>query len=240
MFPSFALILLPALGLVGCDGDYYYGGYQIYDHFPLDGQRSWEYANNDLSVTDHLEVRMLDTTVEQDGITVHEFQHFNDTTGDQILSVQWSSASTSGVQIHGYQTFDTGGGGGPGGGGDDTGGEDTGSAPPYPADLVSFDPPILFADSEMAPDESVESSGGGWDFTSTFESVDPCPNHWVGDEWETCLRIRIDDGDGDDTTGAPFAGTYWLVPRYGIAWQQTTGDTDTWVLVRAEWASDDD
>ena len=37
--------------------------------------------------------------------------------------------------------------------------------------------------------------------------------------------------------GAPFAGDYWLVPRYGVAWQQTSGDSDVWVLVKANWQS---
>ncbi len=220
--------MLASLALLGCSGSSYtYGGYKLYDHFPLDGKRSWEYASDDTSVDYKLEVVMSETTVMVDEIEVHEFQHFNSETGDQLLSVQWSSDSVYGILIHGYQTFAPGGGGG---GGSDTG--DTGGPAAMP-EAVSFDNPVTFADPQMAPGETVSTSAGGWDFESTFDAVEPCENHWVGDDWQECIKITLEGGD------APFAGEYWIVPRYGIAWQHTSDDSDKWVLVRAQWEATD-
>jgi hypothetical protein len=205
------LVSLVPLGLLACNPSYSYGGYKIFEHFPMDGHRSWEYASDDVSIEHKLEVRMNDEPIQVGDTLIHEFQHFNQATGEMLGAVQWSSDSVDGVMIHGYQTT------GPSG------------------EVVNFDDPVVFADASMAPDESVTSSAGGWDFTSTFESVEGCANHWVGDDWDSCLRFHLDDGDGDDATGAIFAGDYWLVPRYGIAWQATSGDSDTWVLVKADW-----
>ena len=119
--------------------------------------------------------------------------------------------------------------------GDDTGGDDTGGAM-GPAEAVVFDPPIQVGERDHLPQESIvtETTGGTW--TSTFESTEPCPNNWVaGDNTWDCLRFVLDDGDGDSTTGAKVAGTYWIAPRYGMSWFQLTGDADKWILNRAEW-----
>jgi hypothetical protein len=231
-----ATIALAALGLAGCSPTYGYGGYQIYDHFPLDGQRAWEYANDDISIDHKIEVRMSETTVMKGDTEVFEFQFYNQSTGDKFMAVNWSSDGIDGIQIHGYQTWaiaDSGGDGGADSG--DTGG---GPGAAWADALETFEPPVVVADPEMAPGESVESSGGSWSFVSTFEAVEGCPNYYVGDEWNECLRLTLDDGDGDDMSGAPFAGSYWLVPRYGTAWMRLTGDAENWVLVDADWEPD--
>lgn len=231
-----ATLALIALGLTGCDPDYRYGGYQIFDHFPLDGSRSWEYASDDLSVPYKLDVRMSEEALTTDKYVIREFQHFNQETGDPLLSVQWSSDSSSGVLIHGYQVFETSGGTGAGTGA----GPGGGTAPPLPATVVSYaGNPVVFGDPEMAPGESVVTEVDGYTVTSTFEAVEPCENYWVADDWQNCLRIHVDDGDGDPDAGLAFAGTYWIVPRYGIAWMQLTGDSEVWRLVTASWAPDE-
>ena len=181
------------------------GAYQLWDYFPLDGQRSWEYASDDMSVDHELVVRLAEGTTSAGDAVVHRLERYNEDTGAALGATLWSSDSVDGVQIHGYET-------------------DAG-------DAVDFPEPVLFAPTHGDPGDAVESSAGGWDFTSTFEAVEPCPNHWVGEEWDSCLHLRLDDGDG----GAPFAGDYWLVPRYGAAWLRTTDDTDTWFLVKANW-----
>lgn len=175
-----------------------YSGYDLVDHFPLDGERRWDYASNDTSVTHRLDVVLSDAVVERDGVRIHELSHLSSESGDQLLAVQWSSDTASGVLVHGY---------------DDEQGP------------VSFDDPVVFAEPRMVPGDSVSSG----DFTSTFVGVEACPNHWTGEDWDSCLHMSL---DGD----APFAGDYWLVPRYGTAWLELRDDTDTWVLVEAEWA----
>jgi len=205
--------LLTLAMLAGCDksdgdsGDAS-AGYQLYENFPLDGQRRWVYANDDEAVGFNLEVELVSSEVLGDA-EVFELAHIDQGSGAPLRSVWWSSDSSAGVQIHAYAE---------GGGG-----------------RVDLDPPVTFAQPRMDPGDEVTSGAGGWDFTSTFVGGEPCANHWVGDDWDRCLHVRLDDGDGDDGAGAPFAGDYWLVPRYGAAWLETTGDSDTWVLLNAFW-----
>jgi len=238
----YALLVMAALSMTSCSGSKYtYAGYQIFDHFPLDGQRSWEYANDDITVDHKIEIRMSELTTGGSGSTVvHEFQHYNQDTGSLLMTVKWSSDSSDGVLIHGFQVYDVDDGGGPGGPGDDTG--DTGGPGgdvTSPGGEYNFAAdPLVFGQSEMAPGESVTSSGGGWDFTSTFVGVEPCPNHWVGEDWDECLHFYLDDGV-DGAGAAAISGDYWLVPRYGIAWIQLGGDSDVWRLVQANWSPDE-
>lgn len=98
---------------------------------------------------------------------------------------------------------------------------------------VTFDSPIQVAEPEMREGQTVASSSNGQDYRSTFASVEGCANHWVGDDWDACARLNV-EGPG------PFAGSYWLVPRYGVAWMQLRDDPAVWVLKRAEWAPNDD
>ena len=240
-----ALLIITALGMSACSGSSYtYAGYQIFDHFPLDGQRSWEYANDEITIDYKMEIRMSELETVNDDMKVHEFQYYNQDTGSLLMTVTWSSDSSNGVNIHGFQTFEDSGGGGTGGpggpGGDDTGdtglGSDAAGGPGGGAGSYDFTAdPVQFGQAEMAPGDSVTSSGGGWNFTSTFESVEPCPNHWVGEDWDECLRFTLDDGV-DGPGGAAIAGSYWIVPRYGIAWMQLEGDPDVWRLVKANWS----
>ncbi len=175
-----------------------YDGYDMADHFPLDGDRRWDYANDDTSVDHRLDVVLSDTIVERDDVRIQELSYRSSSDDEQLLAVQWSSDTAYGVLIHGYED---------------------------PDGVVDFDGAVTFASPRMEPGESVVSG----DFTSTFLGVEACTNHWVGDDWQTCLHVLL---EGD----APFAGDYWLVPRYGTAWLQLRDDSGTWVLVQAEWA----
>jgi hypothetical protein len=226
------LFALAALAAAGCEPSYTYQGYTMHSQFPTDGERYWEYANEDSSIADEMRVEMVTPPRTEDTLEIFTFEHYNDSTGDLLYSVDWSSDAVKGIQIHGYSIAvstapDP-----------DTGGEDTGTAESPPAESdVDFDPPILFAESSMAPGDTVETETGGYSFVSTLEYSEACPNYWSS-EWTDCLRMKLDDGDGDDSVGAKVAGTYWLVKRYGIAWFQQTGDDEKWVLRKASWQPD--
>ena len=61
-------------------------------------------------------------------------------------------------------------------------------------------------------------------------------NHLVsGDLSWTCLRMDLDDGDGDPNSGLRIAGTYWIASRYTWSWFQFSGDADKWILTDFEW-----
>ena len=208
-----SLLSMLALGLVieACGGSSYtYVGYRMHNQFPLDGDREWQYLNDAEGVEHPLRVEKISTPRQVDNMNVYTLEYYNEETGDIIRSVDWSSDSINGVLIHGYTDFEGGG------------------------EPVALDPPLVFADDEMAPGASVVTETGGYTFTSTLEFSEACPNHYVPD-WEDCLKMTLDDGDGDDTVGALVAGEYWLVPSYGTAWFRMTPDSDNWGLWKHSW-----
>ncbi len=208
-----------------CEPTYTYAGYQMYDHFPLDADRVWKYANDSAEVGYELSVQKAENWTVREEQDIYAFEYSNAETGDLLSEVRWSSDSLYGVLIHSYTTY----------GGSvadvardsaDTG--DTGGPGPV-GDTITYDPPIVFASPRMAPGDSEVTETGGYTFTSSFPYTEACPNHWTQD-WNECLRVELDDGDEDDDTGSPMAGTYWLVTRYGVAWFERTGEPDKWVL----------
>jgi hypothetical protein len=208
-----SLLSLLALGLLApsCGGSTYnYVGYRMDKQFPLDGDREWQYLNDNEGVEHPIRVEKLSTPRMVDTIAVYTLEYYNEETGDIVRSVDWSSDSINGVLIHAYTHYEAG------------------------EDPVEFDPPIQFADDEMAPGASVVTETGGYTFTSTLEGSEPCPNHYVPD-WDECLRMTLDDGDGDDSAGALVAGEYWLVPSFGTAWFRMTPDSDNWRLWKHSW-----
>jgi hypothetical protein len=210
-----------------CEPTYTYVGYQMWDHVPLDADRTWTYAN-DGDAGFELAVHKAESPAIQADQDIFIFEHTNAETGDLLMEVQWSSDSLYGVLIHGYTTYVSA----PAGPGTtDSGTPDTGETgdPPTVGETVVYDPPVQFAGERMAPGDSEETVTGGYTFTSSFPYTEACPNHWTQD-WNECLKIELDDGDGDDTTGSLIAGEYWLVTRYGIAWFEPTGAPDKWVL----------
>jgi hypothetical protein len=183
----------------------------MHNQFPMDGDREWQYLNDDDGVEFPMRVEKLSTPRMVDNITVYTFEYYNEESGDIVRSVEWSSDSINGVLIHAYTNHEGGG------------------------EPVEFDPPIQFADEEMAPGQCAITETGGYTFTSTLVVSEPCPNHYVPD-WEACLKMTLDDGDGDDSAGAMVAGEYWLVPSYGTAWFRMTPDSDNWRLWKHDWA----
>jgi hypothetical protein len=226
-----------AVLLLGCEPDNYsYAGHDMVDHFPLDGQRKWVYSNAGTSwrmnVEKSRDVEVLDTT------EIHTMEFWqadqNGVSSNLLMEMRVSSDTYDGVLIHSYEVlgepidWDTGAG-------DDTG-DDTGVEGFGPAEVVDFDPPLVFAAKNMVPGEVVETTTGGSDWTGTLVSQEDCANHWVSGEntWQ-CLKVQLDDGDDDLNAGAKLSGSYWIAPRWGMSWFQMVGDPDTWILVRGEW-----
>lgn len=225
------MILLLALG---CDGDNYgYAGFDMVDHFPLDGKRQWRYSNSAYDY--NLEVEMLDETEVVNDLIVHTFEYYSEANGNLLWDMRFSSDTINGIQVYGYTVYSEDGGGGDTG---DTGGQDSGDTggAKGPEESMTFDPPVMLAEDQMVPGDTVTTESGGVNFVSTFHYQVECPNDWISGEntWK-CLYVTVDDGDGDDLTGPKVAGSYWIAPRYGMSWFQQSGDTDKWVLGEAEW-----
>ncbi|MCB9741254.1 MAG: hypothetical protein H6741_16865 [Alphaproteobacteria bacterium] len=242
------LLCFTAIGLgAGCEPETTYGGYDMVDHFPVDGQREWTFANESkgydivMNMGPGSETTMIGD-IETD---IKTFQVFfgpdGPGSGDLYMEMKWSSDNYNGVLIHGYEVFseeptdDGSGGDDTGGGGDDTGGGDTGGAR-GPLEAFTFSPPITFADRKMVPGESVVTETGGMTFTSTFVLQEDCENHLLqGELTPTCLKIELDDGDGDVNTGLKITGTYWIATRYVFSWIHFAGDDDKWSLAGYDW-----
>ena len=213
MLPRITVAALLALLAAGCDPDWDDGGwgYDVSDHFPLDGsERVWVYDSLDESVEWTLLVEKT-TVVHEGDLDVVTLEHSNDDTLTVLAQVDWSSDSTGGVRIHGYHVED----------GDVS---------------VAFDPPIQFAELEMTPGDAVETETGGTTFTSTFETVEGCGTFWAP-SWddEGCLKFTLADGDEDPATNAYIAGSYWLVTRYGPAWLVLDAYPARWSLSDRFW-----
>lgn len=188
-----AAVAACAVQTAGCEGELSYAGYRMADHFPLDGtERAWKYASDSGEPSWSLYVEKTQESA-RDGAAVITLQHSDYDTGDLLYEVLWSSDSMDGVQVWGYS--------------DIVAGTD-----------VTFDPPVLMADYQMIPGDTVTTETGGFTFTSTFDGVEGCGTYWVpGWEDETCLRMVVEDGDDDPSTNGIFTGTFWWVPRYGTA-----------------------
>jgi hypothetical protein len=210
-------LLVPLLLAVGCTGGgstYGYQGLKMSPYFPMDGERQAEYANEDVdNVPWKLEVEKVDETETSGSTEIVTWEQYRDDTAELVGAVKWSADSSDGIQIHAYAV-----------------GTD---------DFTVFDPPIAVSDNSdyMNRGDSVVTETGGMTFTSTFVEVVDCPVQW-GLDWEDCVHMRIDDGDGDDTVGPIFAGDYWLVTRYGPAWMHTTGYDDKWNLAHYDWSNE--
>jgi hypothetical protein len=208
---------LSFLGLVlaGCEPTYDYQGYDMPDHFPLDGSElQWEYASTDEAVTDELRVEKLEASIVDD-VEVVTLEHWligEDDTEDLAWSVRWASDSVKGVLIYGYTDVAN-------------------------DNEVTFDPPIVFAEGHGIPgSDPIVTQTGGFTWTATFEAVEGCETYWVpGWADEPCLRISLDDGDSTEVTNSIIVGSYWLVPRYGSAWLELDAYDARWSLADHDW-----
>lgn len=205
------LLLLAA---AGCEPEYDYKGYYMYDHFPLDGsEREWQYNNEDESVDWTLMVEMKDVTTSGD-YEIAELEHSSADGGDVYAQVYWSSDSRNGVLIHGYAEL-----------------EDDPDAEP-----VWFTTPVVFAEKQAVPGDSWTTETDGYVFTSTFDDVTGCGTYWAS-AWDeaNCLKITITDDDDLESTHGFLAGSYWLVPDWGTAWMELGAYDGRWNLATASW-----
>lgn len=219
---------------LGCDGAKYdYAGFQTHKYFPLDGEtRQWIYYADDESYL--LQVDMLTPQVLEGSTSIATLEYTQQDPRKLLWTMQWSSNSSSGVQVHGYMIESTDGGTS---GGDDTGdggGSDTGSSG-VTAEFgtwVDLDPPVQISEYQMAPGDSVETVSGGVTYTSTLVESKECPNNWVADPWD-CLVFQV---EGDN--GVPFVGTWELATDWGVSrFQPASKSGAPWVLTEAsiEW-----
>lgn len=190
-----------------------YSGQSMSDFWPLDGSRAATYTNNDGTIPYKLAMEKVEPTHFVDDREIVTLEYSEDEGDTLLYSVSWSTYVGDAVYVHAYSVG-------------------TGAQ-------IEFDPPIPVTDDDdsmrtgdAVTAETTGSDGTSWTITSTYvEPIPECPTLYT-DKWTDCIHVRIDDGDGDDAVGLPFAGDYTLVTGYGPAYMQLTGDADEWNLTQ--------
>lgn len=206
-----ATLVLTAAVLVGCErGNIQYSGYDVTDHFPLDGSvLVWEYRSDDSS--DHLTIEKSGSEII-DGLEIVTLTHTltdEDGARDWVADIRWSSDPVVGVLIHGYTQDE---------------------------ERVDFAPPVILSERHSVPGDVVTTYSDEQGWLATFERVDGCATFWVpGWADESCLVFSLDDGDDDPETHGIITGTTHLVPGYGAAWLELDAYDVQWRLSDHTW-----
>lgn len=224
---------LIALSLTACGTPaYQYAGYRTYEHFPLDGsERSWLYKHQEKDFL--MSVEKLPDPTQVGSKKIHTLRYAKEDPYQVLFSIKWSSDSTDGVEVHGYMVEESANDGGDTDDGEDTTGDTGMAGDVIVGQWVEFSPPLQLTEFQMAPGDIVQSSAGGFDYTTTFEGMEGCPNDWR-DDWD-CMKLVI---ESTETDPAPFVGTWHLATRYGASLFQPQGDNYPWTLVTADFVAD--
>lgn len=206
---TLSLILpLSVLGACGGSNSFNFSGVTVYEMFPFDGDRTWEYISTDTEISYKLvantvgEPDVIDSTnvyaVEYKVECIGNDPECND--GELLRRERWSSHSRDGVHIHGFESIAEG-------------------------VTVDFDPPMQVAKASMARDEVVSTSTAGATWTSTMLGIEDCPGQ---EDWDQCgaFLVETDAAVG----GYPIAGKYWAVAGHNLVAIELEGDTGRWEL----------
>jgi hypothetical protein len=204
-------LFIGGMMMTACDTDnYQYAGHNTYEYFVFDGERTWKYRQDDLSIEWRMEARKSGV-VDKGTTQVVTIDYGVLDPAELLYSIDWSSDSSNGIQVHGYSVED--------------------------GDAVNFDTPVSMSDYRMVPGDIVETVTNGVTFTAELVGVESCENDWVTEPWE-CLHFSISDGV-DDASSAPFVGDWWLAADWGTSRFQPAGYSTPWILSEAVWSPED-
>ena len=204
-------LFVGGLMMTACDADnYQYAGHNTYEYFVFDGERTWKYRQDDLSIEWRMEARKSGV-VDKGSTQVVTIDYGVLDPAELLYSIDWSSDSSNGIQVHGYSVED--------------------------GDAVTFDTPVSMSDYRMVPGDMVETVTNGITYTAELVGVESCANDWGTDPWE-CLHFSISDGV-DDASSAPFVGDWWLAADWGTSRFQPAGYSTPWILSEAVWSPED-
>ncbi|MEQ1508069.1 MAG: hypothetical protein ABMB14_37920 [Myxococcota bacterium] len=195
--------------VAGCGGDYgpQFNGSPVWQMFPFDGERTWDYINTDTT----LPHKLIGTSVLEPevigGVNVYTVQYVKECVGadpacvegELVRKIRWSSTVSDGVFIHGY---DIGAG------------------------IVDLVPPVQVTEDTMERGDVLETESGGIVWSSTMNGIEQCPIKMTAD-WPECGSFTIAADVGD---GYPVAGDLWATKGNGIAAMQLATETGQWQL----------
>lgn len=210
---------LALLSLAGCGGNSFeFGGSPVWELFPFDGERTWEYISTDQALSYKLKVTSLLEPEVIGGVNVYTVDYTTECvrndeeciTGTVLYQLRWSSTVTDGVQLHGFSV---------------DGGQ-----------LQAFEPPILVTEPDAERDDAFVTDAAGFTWTSTLLGVEECPIS-LNASWDECSLFEIVAEGGD---GWPIAGKYWMTKGNGTAAMEITGEAGRWELSDLECAGECD
>lgn len=211
------LILL----LTGCPGtDTVTSGRDVlWEHFPFDGNRTWEFRSdsgaqyeivattrpddpeNELSDED-TNVYWIDFTVDCVGADPECVD------GEFIKALAFSSDVRDGVQIHAY---------------------DQGNS------IIPYDPPLLVTPKDNVVGEVTQTNTDNSNWSSTLMGYQPCTDivRMQGTDFERAncaARFVIEDGDNDPDTNSGVTGDLWVARGIGFVGFSLEGQEEVWGL----------
>lgn len=204
-----------ALFSVGCAGQKFaYPGEKLWERFPLEGQRLWEYTNEDTTVEYSLAIEKSGSTLVDGKERVILAHTAIDSEGGEVLlhELEWSTDADDGIELWSWTDFTA-----------DSAGV-----------VTTYDPPIQMAAREMNAGDVVTTTTGPGTFTGEYLGLGDCPNNWSNDTWE-CAQISLTS----DVGGEPFTGTYYIAMSYGMSWMEPVEVGGKWVLANAVFGADE-
>lgn len=206
------------------------GGESLYEHFPFDGVRTWEYISTDLEISYKLKGDMRADDPNPDVSADFNVYHIDYSTkcvaadpdcvdGALVRSIGVSSDVTNGVLIHSFVQ---------------------GSVD------ISYDPPLVIAPRETKVGQEIETFTDGITWTSTLTGYETCEGivNMQGDQFTSAncaAHIVLEDADSNADTNYGLAGEYWVSIGLGIIGLSLEGDDgQIWGLSKLECEESDD
>ncbi|MEN0066444.1 MAG: hypothetical protein AAGA48_30185 [Myxococcota bacterium] len=181
--------ILIAPFLFGCDSTVVFDGVTVWNMFPFEQGRVWEYVSSDRTLPYKLVAELEGKPDIEDSIAVYTVSYNevcvnNDPKCEDFerYRIRWSSTPGLGVRIHTVIS---------------------------PDGNTTFAPPLQVARPTMQLDEMVETVSAGRTWTSTFGGLVPCDTNFA-QGWNECGSFAIASSSVDSPN--PVLGT-WLVAR---------------------------
>lgn len=220
---SAAFILL----LTGCPAQDQFttDGLELWEHFPFDGTRSWEYISTNLELDYKLQGDMRPDDPDPEVSEDYNIYHIDFTQncvnpdsgcvdGQLVRTLGFSSDITNGTLIH---TFNQG------------------------SVNIEFDPPLVVAPKEFdTVGQTEDTSTDGITWSSTLVGFEPCSNviAMQGSDFEksNCsAHLTLSDNDNFPDTNYGLAGDYWVAKGLGIVGISLEGDDgEIWGLSKMD------
>jgi hypothetical protein len=215
------LVALPGLAACGPQPAPCYCGYSLDVFFPFDGQRTWEFVNDDPSVPYHVIATLDPDFAEREGgaMQVYTIHYTVACVGDdpacvdegpfRVRSIQMSSDRAYGTLLH---SVDLGSG------------------------IEVFEPPVMLTDGMGDVGQLWETDSNGITWASVYAELGDCDVPYTH-EWSHCLTLLVDDDANAETrpTAHPLHGEWVAVTGYNVVQFQWRDDPQPWRLLTQTW-----